>query len=108
MSLPPCPRYGVLRQVDSLQKQLKLRGGGAPGLLGAESESHWLARLELALALAFCLLCHLPYFFQFDVVECEEFLLQGGENGTRSDVWNGKLKRKKSFLNCFFYKRGWI
>ena len=35
---------------------------------------HWIVRFEIAMAIAFCALCHVPYFFRYDITPCPDII----------------------------------
>ena len=41
---------------------------------GDDFQVHWIVRFEIAMAIAFCALCHVPYFFRYNITPCPDII----------------------------------
>ena len=54
-------RFRVIRRVRQVQR-------------ADDFQVHWIVRFEIAMAIAFCALCHVPYFFRYNITPCPDII----------------------------------
>ncbi len=72
LALMTVERYLVMRRIDQLDtsRKLRKRSVGDGGVDTSARKQAWLARAKMVACVAFSLLAHLPYCFQFNVENC--------------------------------------